>query len=211
MWDRTVSVYSGGKIFSVTGWRIGWAVGPEHLISPMTVAQSWTAFSTNRPAQVAIAEAMRKASEEGSGQGDGNFYDTVKKVFQEKREALAQALKNGPFDYKILNPEGGFFLVVDISNTVPKIPIKYFYEDGKNNDEHPVQDIRKLDDAKYTADYAFVRWLLFEYHIACIPFFPFYDESRRKISDMTFVRFTICKEDKTIQDFEDRLCHKKNL
>jgi len=39
MWERTVSVYSGGKIFSVTGWRIGWAVGPEHLIHPMTIAQ----------------------------------------------------------------------------------------------------------------------------------------------------------------------------
>lgn len=32
MWERTVSISSAGKTFSVTGWKVGWAVGPEHLI-----------------------------------------------------------------------------------------------------------------------------------------------------------------------------------
>ncbi len=32
MWERTLSVSSGGKTFSVTGWKTGWAVGPEHFI-----------------------------------------------------------------------------------------------------------------------------------------------------------------------------------
>jgi len=35
MWDRCISVYSGGKLFSVTGWRVGWAIGPANLISTM--------------------------------------------------------------------------------------------------------------------------------------------------------------------------------
>ena len=32
MWDRTVTIGSAGKTFSVTGWKLGWAYGPEHLI-----------------------------------------------------------------------------------------------------------------------------------------------------------------------------------
>ena len=32
MWDRTITIGSAGKTFSVTGWKLGWAYGPEHLI-----------------------------------------------------------------------------------------------------------------------------------------------------------------------------------
>lgn len=35
MWNKTVSVHSAGKLFSVTGARVGWAIGPEHLIKPL--------------------------------------------------------------------------------------------------------------------------------------------------------------------------------
>jgi len=31
-WDRTVTVYSGGKLFNCTGWKVGWAIGPQHII-----------------------------------------------------------------------------------------------------------------------------------------------------------------------------------
>jgi aspartate/methionine/tyrosine aminotransferase len=35
MWERTVSVHSAGKLFSVTGARVGWAIGPSHLIKAL--------------------------------------------------------------------------------------------------------------------------------------------------------------------------------
>jgi kynurenine aminotransferase len=35
LWDRIISIYSGGKTFSCTGWRIGWAIGPKHLIDDL--------------------------------------------------------------------------------------------------------------------------------------------------------------------------------
>jgi len=38
MWDRTITIASAGKTFSVTGWQVGWAVGPEHLIQPIHVS-----------------------------------------------------------------------------------------------------------------------------------------------------------------------------
>lgn len=35
MWDRVISVFSGGKTFSCTGWRVGWAIGPESIINEL--------------------------------------------------------------------------------------------------------------------------------------------------------------------------------
>lgn len=37
MWDRTLSVHSGGKHFNVVGWRVGWAIGAAHLIRRVAV------------------------------------------------------------------------------------------------------------------------------------------------------------------------------
>lgn len=54
MWDRTISIYSAGKTFSCTGWRVGYGIGPESLIKPMMAAQNWGTFCTNRAAQVHI-------------------------------------------------------------------------------------------------------------------------------------------------------------
>ena len=31
-WQRTVSIYSGGKLFNATGWKVGWAIGPERIL-----------------------------------------------------------------------------------------------------------------------------------------------------------------------------------
>jgi len=150
---------------------------------------------------------MKTANLEGSGKGELNFYETVQKVFQEKKETLTEIMKNGPFECRILDPEGGFFLAVDISKSASKIPIKYFYKEGKSEDENPVQNTDKLESPDHTVDYAFVRWLLYDYGIACIPFFPFYNQSKQDAT--TFIRFTICKNEKTLQRFADRLHQKK--
>ena len=37
MWDRVITVSSSGKTFSVTGWKVGWAIGPENLVHPITL------------------------------------------------------------------------------------------------------------------------------------------------------------------------------
>jgi len=199
MWDRTVSVYSGGKIFSVTGWRVGWGIGPSHLIRPLIAAQNWTSFSVNRPAQIAIAEALNKAAEKNA---DGQtFYNSMRETFQQRKTILYQGLEKAPFDWKLFNPEGGYFLIAEIANCIPKIPQKYFYKEGATEVNEPVGDWLNLENPDYTPDYAFVRWLLFEYGVGAIPLFPFYEPSTTGPHDQKgtlFVRFTICKEEETI-------------
>ena len=53
MWDRTVTVGSAGKSFACTGWRVGWLIGPEHLIRPSLVAHTRIVFAINSTASEA--------------------------------------------------------------------------------------------------------------------------------------------------------------
>jgi aspartate/methionine/tyrosine aminotransferase len=57
-WSRTVSIYSGGKMFSCTGWRIGWAIGPEPLLRLGGIIQNAAVFNAPTPCQVAMARSF---------------------------------------------------------------------------------------------------------------------------------------------------------
>jgi aspartate/methionine/tyrosine aminotransferase len=48
--DRTVSVFSGGKLFSATGWKVGWAIGPSDIINAASVVSATTIYCVNAPA-----------------------------------------------------------------------------------------------------------------------------------------------------------------
>lgn len=58
MRDRTISVYSGGKLFSCTGWRVGWAIGPEHIVKNTGIWCMWNCFGINRQAGKAVHFAL---------------------------------------------------------------------------------------------------------------------------------------------------------
>lgn len=53
MWNRTVTIGSAGKSFACTGWRVGWLVGPEHLIRPALTAHTRIVFAINSTASEA--------------------------------------------------------------------------------------------------------------------------------------------------------------
>lgn len=57
-WNRTITVYSGGKLFNATGWKVGWAVGPEALVRPMAVITNAVVYCANTPIQVSIAKSL---------------------------------------------------------------------------------------------------------------------------------------------------------
>jgi aspartate/methionine/tyrosine aminotransferase len=52
MWDRTVTICSAGKTFSVTGWKLGWAYGPAHLVRNLCVAHQYALHFVVTPIQV---------------------------------------------------------------------------------------------------------------------------------------------------------------
>jgi aspartate/methionine/tyrosine aminotransferase len=62
-WDRTVTVFSGGKLFNCTGWKVGWAIGPQPLIHLGAVISNTVYYCFNHPGQVGMAACLEKAYE----------------------------------------------------------------------------------------------------------------------------------------------------
>ena len=70
----TLTVGSGGKNFYATGWRVGWLIGPEHLIKYVSAAHTRICYSSVSPLQEATAIGFEQAEKEG-------FWDeTVKEM-----------------------------------------------------------------------------------------------------------------------------------
>lgn len=54
MYERTITIGSAGKTFSVTGWKIGWAYGPANLLYNLQVVHQNCIYTCNTPTQVII-------------------------------------------------------------------------------------------------------------------------------------------------------------
>jgi len=206
-WERTISIYSGGKIFSCTGWRVGWGIGPAHLIKPMTATQNWTHFCLSRPTMVSFADSLEYSLDKPY-QGKANYYEWLSDLYAKKKDELVKILRNAPFDYRVLDPDGGYFVIVDITNTIPKIPKKYFYKVDTQENE-PVGDVKALKDPEFSPDYAFTRWLTTEYGVTPVPMFAFYNQADAK-SKIDYkgghlVRFAVCKSDETLGAVAEKL------
>lgn len=87
MFERTVSLFSAGKTFSCTGWRIGYCIGPQHLIEPLIDTQGSVAFCAATPLELAIAESFKL------GQKNGYFTELAASL-QDKRDKLCDALSS---------------------------------------------------------------------------------------------------------------------
>jgi aspartate/methionine/tyrosine aminotransferase len=191
MWDRTISVYTTGKLFCATGWRIGYAFGPEHLISCVIAAARGATYSANRPAQLAFMKAFPEA--EKVYNGEKSYYEFAQKFIKQNFEAMMEGLRKNKY-LKPLYGEGGFFLVCDIQDIVEKIPKKYFYDNVI--DSQPINmPFEKLDAPVYTPCYAFYRWLAEEFGVTVIPMDTFYhnigDDIKRN-KGKNFIRLSLC-------------------
>lgn len=156
MWERTLTVSSSGKTFSCTGWKIGWAVGPEALIRGIILTNQWVQFSVSTPAQAAIAEALTVA--EQPYQGFPTYYAWLLAEYTRKRDILMAGLKAAGLNPTA--PDGGFFIVGDTSNI--SFPDHYMALTTK---AAPVMK----------RDWAFCRFLTQEIKVGAIPPSAFFD------------------------------------
>ncbi len=104
MAERTITVSSAGKIFSFTGWKIGWACGPAELINAVRTAKQFLTFVSGAPLQPAVAVGLRL--------GD-DFFDDYAAQMQSKRDRLVDGLDKAGFD--VIVPQGTYFVTVDIT------------------------------------------------------------------------------------------------
>ena len=105
MFDRTLTLSSTGKTFSLTGWKIGYAYGPEPLVMAAQAAHQFLTFSTARPFQKAMAEAISV---------DDSYYSTLLSEYGARRDLLVGALQSAGLDVKV--PQGTYFAIVDVTS-----------------------------------------------------------------------------------------------
>ncbi len=111
MFERTIALSSAGKTFSFTGWKIGWATGPEPLVRTVEAAKQWLTFSNGAPLQPAIAHAL---------DAESDYYVGLAKELQAKRDSLCEGLRR--LDMDVYVPEGTYFVTTDVR--------RYGYRDG---------------------------------------------------------------------------------
>ena len=149
MAERTLKWGSAGKIFSLTGWKIGWLVAPPELASVVARAHQFLTFATATNLQVAVAFGM----EQGSG-----WLEPMRQSFRRARDRLTHGLEAAGF--KVLPSASTYFLCVDLAASglapddeafarlaveqagVAVIPLSAFYE------EQPARHLVRLCFAK---------------------------------------------------------------
>ncbi|GAA2012221.1 aminotransferase class I/II-fold pyridoxal phosphate-dependent enzyme [Microbacterium ulmi] len=101
-WDRTLTISSGGKTFSTTGWKIGWVCGPSDLVDVVLAVKQWLTYVNGAPFQPAIATGLRLP---------GEYFDGIAATLRAKRDLLGAGLSAAGFDVSV--PAGSYFTVVD--------------------------------------------------------------------------------------------------
>ncbi|KAG9477722.1 hypothetical protein GDO78_012961 [Eleutherodactylus coqui] len=111
MWDRTITVGSAGKTFSATGWKVGWAFGPDCLLKHLRVVHQNSVYHCATGAQEAVAQGFRKELER-LGQPDCYFVQ-LRDELQKKRDWLYHCLTE--VGMKPMMSQGSYFMIADIS------------------------------------------------------------------------------------------------
>lgn len=142
MAERTVTISSGGKSFSFTGWKIGWASGPAEIVNAIRTAKQFLTFVNGAPFQPAIAVGLRL--------GD-DYFRRFAADLQAKRDLLGGLLEEAGF--RVFAPEGTYFTTVDIAPVadgqsgidfclaLPKtagvvaVPSAVFYQDQRDGEQ----------------------------------------------------------------------------
>jgi N-succinyldiaminopimelate aminotransferase len=102
--ERTVSISSGGKTFSFTGWKIGWVTAQPELVAAVRAAKQFLTYVSGGPFQYAIAAAL--------GQPDG-YFSNLRDDLRMKRDLLSGGLAE--LGFEVYPTDGTYFVTTDIA------------------------------------------------------------------------------------------------
>ncbi|KAM9796498.1 kynurenine--oxoglutarate transaminase 3-like isoform X2 [Syngnathus typhle] len=176
MWDRTITIGSAGKTFSVTGWKLGWSIGPEHLIRHLQTVMQNTLYTCPTPLQEAVAQGLL-LNYELMGQPEC-YFTSLAEELEGKRDRLADILREAGLSPII--PEGGYFMLADVSAL--NLDLSHMASDE-------------------AYDYKFVKWMIKEKKLAAIPVTAFVGEESTKAFEK-YIRLCFIKRDETLDAAE---------
>lgn len=136
--SRSLAVFSFGKTFHATGWKVGYVVAPEHLTREVRKTHQFITFSVNTPVQLALAEYLN----------DEEHYAHLGKFYERKRNFFLNQIAGSSFEP--LPCKGSYFQVLSFRNIskktdiemaeeltkkfgVASIPVSVFYKDKTDN------------------------------------------------------------------------------
>ena len=178
IWDLTLTVGSCGKTFYATGWRVGFLIGPEHLIKYVSAAHMRICYSSPSPLQEACASGYELANNFG-------FWQKSQEDMKGKIRRFTQVLDELGLPYT--DPQGGYFVLVNFSKV--KFPEDYRFP--AHIESRP-------------RDFKLCWFLIVEFGLAAIPPSEFYLAENSHVAE-NYLRFAICKEDHILEDAKDRL------
>ena len=136
--ERSFAIYSFGKVFNNTGWKIGYCIAPPALTNAFRQVHQFVAFCVNTPAQYALAKFM-----------ESGLAKPVGELMQRKRDFFVEAMRQTPFtvhlpargsyfqlaSYEKISdlPDKAFAEWLTIEHGVATIPVSAFYRSGKDN------------------------------------------------------------------------------
>jgi N-succinyldiaminopimelate aminotransferase len=103
MRERTVTISSGAKTFSFTGWKIGWVTGTPELVSAVRTVKQFLTFVSGGPFQYAIARALALPD---------SYYQSISADLRGKRDLMCEGLAAAGFE--VYRPDGTYFITTDV-------------------------------------------------------------------------------------------------
>lgn len=105
MFERTLTLSSVGKSWSLTGWKVGWATGPADLVTALTAVKQWLTYTSGAPLQPAVAVALNEAHA---------FPATLRDSLRTRRDHLVAGLNE--LGLRTYTPQGTYFALSDVSD-----------------------------------------------------------------------------------------------
>lgn len=205
MWNRTITLFSLGKVFGTTGWRLGVGIGPQPIVEALATYQTLQVYCGNTPISMAAERALRIARTQPY-KGEETYFIWLRKTFESKAEKIFTIFQNSGLDLVTLRCEGGYFLTAKIEKAILKIPVRYFYNDYETNTSRTqrltkFEEWRNLVDPDFSPDYAYCNYLAIEKKIVCWPISAFYDTAFKKPKEkkqVNMIRMAICRSEESI-------------
>ncbi|HSB04210.1 MAG TPA: aminotransferase class I/II-fold pyridoxal phosphate-dependent enzyme [Thermodesulfobacteriota bacterium] len=105
MREQTITINSISKTYSLTGWRVGWAIAPAHLTASIRKVHDFLTVGSPHPLQEAAAMALRI---------DQGYYHMLAEQYRERRDFLLQALEDVGF--RVYRPHGAYYIMTDVGH-----------------------------------------------------------------------------------------------
>lgn len=100
--DRTITISSGGKTFSTTGWKVGWLSAPARLVTAILAVKQFLTYVNGAPFQPAIAAGLRLPDA---------YFAAAASSLADKRDLLSGGLEAAGF--RVFSPQGTYFVLAD--------------------------------------------------------------------------------------------------